>query len=536
MRRESLFLRFFLVACATGVAIGVATWCIVKQEAGSILFLALGAGILAAILFLFLSCLLMRRYIQTPLRRLVAYARGILEGRYDAVPETGQGEIRELSEAFRRMTDLAKFTASNPNLVMKVDPEGRILYANRGVERALYEMGIPLQHSELLLPDDAGEIVREVLASEQKKRGLTCETEGRTIEYTVFGFEDEEAVVFHGVDVTEKRALEEELLHLRTMGTLEHLPVDLNRLVEETSDLASRTFPEHVAVIQEKADDLPPVVGDATRLGQCLMNLCINARDAMPGGGTITFSTRKTLRQEEVRERDYRIPAGLYATVIVTDQGEGMNEATLQRIFDPFSMTREWRKGTGLGMSLVYGTVKNHGGFITVDSAPGKGTSIRIDLPAREEKIPAPDPAEPPPRGESFARRIGTVLLVDDEELVRDVAGAMLASLGFEVLTAPDGKEGVEIFRREKARISFTVLDLRMPVMDGTRAFEEIRKIDPAAKVVISTGVSGDEDVDRLKEKGAAAVLSKPYTYGKIARVTGLLRVPFLSPHPVQEP
>lgn len=612
MRRESLFLRFFLVACATGVAIGVATWFIVKQEAGSILFLALGAGILAAILFLFLSCLLMRRYIQTPLRKLVAYARGILEGRNDAVPETGQGEIRELSEAFRRMTeairdreksltDLAKFTASNPNLVMKVDPEGRILYANRGVERALYEMGIPLQHSELLLPDDTGEIVREVLASEQKKRGLTCETEGRTIEYTVSGFEDEEAVVFHGVDVTEKRALEEELLHSRTMetlgriaggiahdinhllagilghasllksvpsedprigkaverienaaergaqltrqllgfarkGPLEHLPVDLNRLVEETSDLASRTFPEHVAVIQEKADDLPPVVGDATQLGQCLMNLCINARDAMPGGGTITFSTRKTLRQEEVRERDYRIPAGLYATVIVTDQGEGMNEATLQRIFDPFFMTREWRKGTGLGMSLVYGTVKNHGGFITVDSAPGKGTSIRIDLPTREEKIPAPDPAEPPPRRESFARRIGTVLLVDDEELVRDVAGAMLASLGFEVLTAPDGKEGVEIFRREKARISFTVLDLRMPVMDGTRAFEEIRKIDPAAKVVISTGFSGDEDVDRLKEKGAAAVLSKPYTYGKIARVTELLRVPFLSPHPVQEP
>lgn len=602
MRRGSLFLQFFLVACAAGAAVGVATWFIVKREAGNILILLIGTEIIAVVLFLSFSYLLMRRYIRKPLSGLVAYARGIMDGRYDPVPETGTGEIRELSDAFRRMTeairerersltDLAKFTASNPNLVMKVDPDGRLLYANQGVERALYGMGLPPQHGELLLPDDADAIVRNILASEEKKRTLTCETEGRTIEYTLYVFEDENAVVFHGVDVTEKKAMEEELLHSRKMetlgriaggiahdfnnllagilgyasflksvpfgdsriggaverieraaergaqltrqllgfarrGTLEHLPVDLNRIVEETTDIVSQTFLKNVTAVREKADDLPPVLGDATQLSQCLMNLCINARDAMPGGGIITISTRKTLLLEEVRERYCRIPPGLYATVVVTDQGEGMDEATLERIFDPFFTTKERLKGTGLGMSLVYGTIRNHGGFITIRSAPGEGTSVRIDLPAREGKITVPEPAGPPPRKELLPSRGGTVLLVDDEELVRDVAGAMLAFLGFEVLPAPNGQEGVEIFRREKNRILFTLLDLRMPVMDGTRAFEAIREIDPAAKVVISTGFSGDGDVDRLKEQGAAAVLSKPYTYGEIARVAELCRKP----------
>ena len=134
--------------------------------------------------------------------------------------------------------------------------------------------------------------------------------------------------------------------------------------------------------------------------------------------------------------------------------------------------------------------------------------------------------------------RAGTALLVDDEELVRDVAGAMLSSLGYEVLTASDGREGVELFRRERDRISLTVLDLRMPVMDGKKAFEEIRSIDPSARVVISTGFSGDEDVGRMKAMGAAAILSKPYSYGEIARLVaelGECREPAPSPPPVEK-
>lgn len=373
MRRGSLFLQYFLVAVAGSAAVGTSTWWILEREAGRFPFLLLGAEILVVVLSLLLSYLLVRRHIRTPLLRLVSYARGVLEGRYDAVPETGTGEIRELSEAFRRMTeairereaslaDLAKFTAANPNLVMMVDPEGRILFANQGVERTLYEVGLPPQHGELLLPEEPEAIAGEVLASAEKKRSLTCEAEGRTIEYTIYGFEDEKAVVFHGVDVTD------------------HLP----------------------------------------------------ARE----------------------------------------------------------------------------------GKIAVRKPPG----------------PSPSKIRPAPPG-------GTVLLVDDEALVREVAGAMLVSLGLEVLAAANGQEGVDLFRRERERISFAILDLRMPEMDGVRAFEMIRAIDPAAKIVISTGFSGDEDVDRLKERGAAAVLSKPYTYAEIARVAGLFQapVPYTSTPPVQE-
>ena len=526
----------------------------------------------------------------------------------------GAGEIGELSEAFHRMaeairerekslTDVARFTASNPNLVMKVDTEGRVLYANTSVERALYEMGLPMQHGEMLLPENSGEIVREVIASKGKIREVTFLAEGRTIEYSLFGFEGEEAAVFHGVDVTEKKAMEEQLLHsqkietlgriaggvahdfnnvlagilgyasyLKSMrmhdpatlkavdnivkaaeraaqltrqllgfarkGTHEYLPVDLNRTVEEVSDLVSKTFLKNLSVVQEKAEDLPTVLGDATQLSQCLMNLCVNARDAMPEGGILSISTRRSHLQEDVRERYFRIPAGLYATILVEDPGHGMDEATLERIFDPFFTTKKSEKGTGLGMSLVYGIVKNHGGYVTVKSAPGKGTSVRIDLPAAPVGIPAAEPfaeSTPPERKD---RQVGIALLIDDEELVRDVAGAMLSSLGYEVLTASDGKEGVELFRRERERISLILLDLRMPVMDGKKAFEEIRSIDPSAQIIVSTGYSGGEDVDRMKAMGAAAILSKPYSYGEIAQLVaelGKRRDPFPSPPPVKK-
>jgi len=392
MGRGSHFRRLFLVACATGAGVGVAAWGWHRLALGPdappgggadrILSLALGTGILAATLFLILSRLLTQRHIREPFSQLIGHARQILEGRYEAVPITGKGEIRVLSEAFHRMaeairerekslTELATFTAANPNLVMKVNREGRILYANHGVERTLYGMGLPPQHGELLLPEETGAIVREFLASKEKTREFTWTVDGRTIRYTIFGFEDEEAVVFHGEEISGR--------------------------------------------IAREADRIEPPA----------------CEPAVPATG---------------------ISAG------------------------PFS------------------------------------------------------PMDPLPR------RGKTVLVVDNEELLRDVAAAMLVSLGFETLTAPDGNEGVEIFRRERSRILFTILDLRMPVMDGTEAFEEIRKIDPEARIVISTGFSREEDVRRLKEQGAAAVLSKPYNYGQIARVAGLFQAPTPSPAPVETP
>jgi CheY-like chemotaxis protein len=243
----------------------------------------------------------------------------------------------------------------------------------------------------------------------------------------------------------------------------------------------------------------------------------------MTEGGTLTIATRRVLLEEDRPEKLFRIPAGLYASVEVADEGHGMDEETLERIFDPFFTTKSPGEGTGLGMSMVYGIVKNHGGYILVNSSPERGTTVEILFPGGETLHAAPDI---PQRASAAGPRpdpSGTVLLVDDEAFVRDVGVAMLNALGYDVLTACNGKEGVEIFRRDREKISIVILDLMMPVMDGRKAFEGIREIDPDARIVISTGFSGDQDVDRLKEMGASAILPKPYSYNTMTSVVTLL-------------
>jgi CheY-like chemotaxis protein len=214
---------------------------------------------------------------------------------------------------------------------------------------------------------------------------------------------------------------------------------------------------------------------------------------------------------------------GEYVVLTVADSGTGIEREIIDRIFDPFFTTKEKGKGTGLGMSMVYGIVKNHGGFITVDTEPGKGTSVEILLPRGEGEKAKPLAGKGHEETVPRTKRSGTVLLVDDEDFVRDAGSRMLSALGYEVLTARNGKEGVDIFRKEGSRISMVILDLIMPVMDGRLALEAIRGIDPGARIVISTGYSGEEDVETLKALGASAVLSKPYTFDRLNKVLTLV-------------
>jgi len=557
-----------------------------------------GAGTLGFLSLVVAFSFILKKRIQEPLTKLVSHANRLKEGRYDALPERWVGEMGELSSAFSRMADairereqklfeLAKFPQSNPNLLMKVSPEGKILYINPSVEKMLAENGHSGSQADRLLPPDIPEICKGVRFSDGYKKEITLRVFDRTIEYTIFGFADEDSVVFHGTDVTERKRMEEQLSHAHKMenlgriaggvahdfnnllagilgyasllksyplgdekvmkavgsiekaaergtqltrqllgfarkGTHEHHPLDLNRIVDETADIVSQTFVKSIAIRCDKADDLPPIKGDGAQVHQCLMNLCINSRDAMPEGGELSIRTKRVLYWEARQEKYFQIPAGLYSGVEVTDKGQGMDEVTQERIFDPFFTTKVKDKGTGLGMSMVYAIVKSHGGFITLRSAKGRGTTVEVLFPAGDAVPAAPEISEsappPVPRTETGA----TVLLVDDEEVVRDVGRAMLDTLGYEVLLAANGKEGVEVFRRNREKISMVILDLMMPVMDGKKAFEEIRRIDPRARVIISTGFSGDEDVDILKEMGASAILPKPYSYDTMTRVITL--------------
>jgi CheY-like chemotaxis protein len=333
------------------------------------------------------------------------------------------------------------------------------------------------------------------------------------------------AYAVDGIESAAERGaqLTRQLLAFSRKGTHEYAALDINRVVDEVHGILAQTIVRSVRMEIRKGEDLPAVLGDETHLHQCLMNLCVNARDALPGGGTILVESRRLELAEDREEKLFRIPAGVYALVAVQDDGVGMDESVGNRIFDPFFTTKEKGKGTGLGMSMVYGIVKNNGGFITVDTAPGKGTRVEILLPRGEGEKAKPGAGKGSEETVPRTERSGTVLLVDDEDFVRDVGSQMLSALGYEVLTARNGEEAVDVFRKEGSRISMVILDLMMPVMDGRQALEAIREIDPGARVVISTGYSGEEDVETLKMLGASAVLSKPYTFDRLNKVLTLV-------------
>ena len=263
--------------------------------------------------------------------------------------------------------------------------------------------------------------------------------------------------------------------------------------------------------------DLHPVAADPVQVQQILMNLCLNARDAMPEGGTLTL---ETVNDDEPAGGP---PSGL-VRLSVTDTGVGMTDDVREKVFDPFFTTKGVGKGTGLGLAVVYGVAQAHGGWVEVASAPGAGSRFDVYLPravGTEELLPAvaaARSAERPARGE-------TVLVADDEAGIRGLARAALEMAGYRVLEAADGAEAVEVFRAAAGRVSAAVLDASMPRLSGRQVFEAIRLIDPAVKVLFASGYHGGG----VLPDGAAGVhaLNKPYTPSQLAAaVHDLLAAP----------
>ena len=255
------------------------------------------------------------------------------------------------------------------------------------------------------------------------------------------------------------------------------------------------------------------------------MNLCLNARDAMPDGGNLILSAESLeVSAAEAGRHPGEAQPGRFVRLSVTDTGVGMSEEVKARIFEPFFTTKEIGKGTGLGLPMVQGIVKQHQGWITCVSAAGAGTRLDLYLPpAAGDPMPRPilrsPPPGPPRTPPPLAARsvepgaIGeeskpTILLVDDEAMIRDLGRAVLNSAGFQVLTAEDGAEAVEVFGRERERIALVILDVTMPRMSGRDAFRHLIEIDPAARILFSTGYSA-EDIAELD--GAVGLLNKPY-------------------------
>ena len=290
-------------------------------------------------------------------------------------------------------------------------------------------------------------------------------------------------------------------------------PIQLRHLIKEMAQIIRETFPKSVTLECRCPSDLWVIIGDATQLHQVLMNLCINARDAMPDGGVITVSAAN-IQFDKPRDGMFgQVQPGPYIQITVADTGTGISPENLDKIFDPFFTTKAADKGTGLGLSSVLGIVKRHAGAINVTSAPGHGAVFEVFLPATlETESASPIGIEPP----AFLQGRGqTILLVDDEVSIREITNEVLTKNGYKVMTACDGAEGLALFKKHRESISLILTDFVMPKMDGLALALEARKINPAVKIMLSTGVSERLDESRMsntKSGEVAPILIKPFS------------------------
>jgi two-component system cell cycle sensor histidine kinase/response regulator CckA len=293
-------------------------------------------------------------------------------------------------------------------------------------------------------------------------------------------------------------------------------PVDLNHEVLQAIGLLERTIPKMITIEQKLAPELMAISGDPNQLEQVLMNLVTNARDAMPEGGALNISTVNLDLDEEFCRTRPGLEPGSYVRLQVSDDGEGMDEETLSHVFEPFYTTKEVGAGTGLGLFTVYGIVESHGGYISCDSTPGRGTTFTIYLPAREEK--AAVVTTQALKGAPVKGGHETILLVDDEEAILEVVRDVLEQNGYNVLTADSGEGALELFGESPEKVDLVVLDLGMPGMGGDRCLGLLLEQDPKLRVVVVTGYAGGDKRGEVLSAGASGFITKPYRLDALLR------------------
>jgi len=270
-----------------------------------------------------------------------------------------------------------------------------------------------------------------------------------------------------------------------------------------------RVIGEDITCTITPADGKIPVFADTHQIEQVLMNLAINARDALPKGGLLSIATERIRLDEEfITTHGGSGASGMYALLTVTDTGTGMDMETCRKIFDPFFTTKEIGKGTGLGLAVVYGIVKQHDGYITVYSEPGLGTTFRIFLPLHES---AGNSMEMEPKNVIPVRGTETVLLAEDDESVRNMVLELLQNFGYKVIVAVDGEDAVQKYRESREPVQLLLFDVIMPKKSGKEAYEEISEIEPAIKVIFASGYASDTVRQKALVSDNVMLISKPY-------------------------
>jgi two-component system, cell cycle sensor histidine kinase and response regulator CckA len=314
-----------------------------------------------------------------------------------------------------------------------------------------------------------------------------------------------EKQVRRGADLTK------ELLGFARRGKYEINRVNAREIVEKTSGLFGRTRKE-ITIHQTQEDQLWTVEADSGQMEQALLNIFINAWEAMPAGGDLYIDMANVVLGSDF-VRPYIVKPGRYVRISIRDTGKGMDENTKKRIFEPFFTTKEMGRGTGLGLASVYGIVKNHGGFIDVWSEKGRGTMFSVYFPASQVTV---EVAETAVEGIRYGNE--TILLVDDEEMVADVARKLLEALGYKVFVAHSGREAIDIYLRERKEIALVMLDMIMPGLAGGETFEFLKQINPDVKVILSSGYSLEGQASSIMESGCKSFIQKPYGIDELSR------------------
>ncbi|ATC65508.1 hybrid sensor histidine kinase/response regulator [Nibricoccus aquaticus] len=357
---------------------------------------------------------------------------------------------------------------------------------------------------------DLNNVLTPILVAAQVLQSQKLSAESAEMLHTI------EKSAIHGA------ALVKQVLMFARGSDGERVPVQLRHLISELTRLLRETLPKSIEVRTRIDAGLGLVMGDVTQLNQVLMNFAINARDAMPGGGTLEIAARNvTLDAEFVRQHP-ALKTGPHVCIGVQDSGTGIPPEVLERIFDPFFTTKPPGKGTGLGLSTVLGIIKGHGGVVQVRSEVGKGACFDVYLPAHEavEKAKTLDSRSPIPRGHGEG-----ILVIDDEQVIRDVFLSILRRFGYRGFEAPDGKTAVDLYEHHQRDIALVVVDMMMPGMDGRAVIRALRKINPQVNVIVVSGMLENDQFNADGEFGEVELIRKPVMsellLGKVAQALG---------------
>ena len=455
--------------------------------------------------------LLLIKALVSPLGKIVEFVEGVGKGEFDRTLEIkGRDEAAKLSVKFNEMQK-----------ELKAKRDALNLYAG-GLEKVIIERTKELEEAQ-----------RQLLQA-QKMKSLGTLAGGVAHDFNnllsaILGYAsflkeelDESHPHYKYWDIIEHAALRGTELTNRLLtfsrGSTEPRekePVEMNGLLRELIALLDKTLDKTITLSERLSDERLYVKGDPSALFQAVLNLCVNAKDAMPEGGTLAIESMSFWAGEDFLIGHYQAKAGSYAQINVTDTGIGMDRETLDRIFEPFFTTKAPGRGTGLGLAITYSVVREHGGIIDVYSEPGHGSTFKLYFPVSGEVGAAVE--EEIQRLEADTAG-AMVLVVDDEEPLRKLSKEILESAKYNVIIASDGEEAVRLFEENKGVVKLVILDLIMPGLGGHDTYKRIRAIDPSVKVLLSSGFSRAVGLGWTREKGVAGFIEKPF------RVRVLLR------------